>query len=239
MTQNKSDAELDNEAVDKFAQMMKDKLAKKRGDGYRGWEHKGLCPNEHLSTLLRICVEKGDPVDVANLAMFIGMRGETIRKKDEEHVTHKKRGSTYKVISKEAILQADGWYMDNGDLAIDEEQTEGGKIMTHSKLTTKSLPSGWQMLHSAPQDGSIYLIASTAGTGPTLGRFEDGYHRLLRDRYKVSGDRWRWMPLPPAPEPVQNLHELQADMALQLRGAPTLSLLRSSGQYPTGGTTAT
>jgi len=72
----------DDEAVDRFAEAMKAKLAKKRGEGRGGWENKDECSAEFLSELLRGHVAKGDPVDVANLAMMLNQRGETIAPPD-------------------------------------------------------------------------------------------------------------------------------------------------------------
>lgn len=68
----------DDIAVDQFAAAMKAKLAKKRAEGRGGWENKGECTAEFLSRLLREHVEKGDPVDVGNLAMMLQQRGECI-----------------------------------------------------------------------------------------------------------------------------------------------------------------
>lgn len=72
------EAHPDDAAVDRFAAVMATKLAKKREDGRGGWEDKEQCSNALLSRLLREHVEKGDPVDVANLAMMIHQRGEAI-----------------------------------------------------------------------------------------------------------------------------------------------------------------
>jgi len=68
----------DDAAVDRFAAAMKAKLAKKRADGRGGWERKDECSAEFLSDLLRGHVEKGDPLDVGNLAMMLHQRGERI-----------------------------------------------------------------------------------------------------------------------------------------------------------------
>lgn len=68
----------DDVAVDEFAAVMKDKLAKKRAEGRGGWEDKSQCTAEFLSSLLREHVAKGDPVDVANLAMMLHQRGERV-----------------------------------------------------------------------------------------------------------------------------------------------------------------
>ena len=66
-------ADIDNEAVDKLAQAMKNKLAKKREQGYHGWE---TCKHGDLVQLLINHVDKGDPIDVANFCAFLFARGE-------------------------------------------------------------------------------------------------------------------------------------------------------------------
>lgn len=68
----------DDLAVDRFAAAMKAKLSKKRAEGRGGWEDKAECSNELLSRLLREHVEKGDPLDVGNLAMMLHQREERI-----------------------------------------------------------------------------------------------------------------------------------------------------------------
>ena len=68
----------DDIAVEAFSIAMKAKLAKKRNEGRGGWQDKTLCSAEYLSHLLREHVEKGDPIDVANLAMMLHQRGERI-----------------------------------------------------------------------------------------------------------------------------------------------------------------
>lgn len=67
----------DDLAVDRCAAAMKAKLAKKRAEGRGGWEGP-TCTAALLSQMLREHVEKGDPVDVANLAMMLHQRGERI-----------------------------------------------------------------------------------------------------------------------------------------------------------------
>ena len=66
----------DDIAVSKFASMMQQKLAKKREEGYAGWNDKDQCTEEFLHQLLCNHIAKGDPVDVANVAMMLAMRGE-------------------------------------------------------------------------------------------------------------------------------------------------------------------
>ena len=63
----------DESAVDRFAAAMKAKLERKRQHGRGGWE---TCSNADLWRMLREHVEKGDPVDVANLAMMIHQNSE-------------------------------------------------------------------------------------------------------------------------------------------------------------------
>lgn len=68
----------DDIGVNNFARAMSAKLAFKRTEGYHGWNDKALCSQEYLSALLRMHVDKGDPVDVANFAMMLHQRGERI-----------------------------------------------------------------------------------------------------------------------------------------------------------------
>ena len=67
--------DIDNEAVDKLAQAMKNKLAEKREQGYHGWE---ACKHGDLVQLLINHVDKGDPIDVANFCAFLFARGEPL-----------------------------------------------------------------------------------------------------------------------------------------------------------------
>lgn len=68
----------DDAAVDRFAAVMKAKLAAARAKGRGGWNSPEPGMQQRLSNLLREHVDKGDPRDVANLAMFLYERGESI-----------------------------------------------------------------------------------------------------------------------------------------------------------------
>lgn len=74
----KAEAHPDDKAVDRFAEAMKIKLAQKRKEGRGGWWDDAYCSNSELSAMLREHVEKGDPLDVGNLAMMLHQRGERI-----------------------------------------------------------------------------------------------------------------------------------------------------------------
>lgn len=65
----------DDEAVDRFAAAMKEKLAESRAKGRGGWQQ---CDPVELSIMLREHVEKGDPRDVANFCMFLWHHGKPI-----------------------------------------------------------------------------------------------------------------------------------------------------------------
>ena len=58
----------DDDAIDTFANAMRDKMALGRAEGREAWQ---TCPVDVLWHRLREHVEKGDPVDVATLAMMI------------------------------------------------------------------------------------------------------------------------------------------------------------------------
>lgn len=65
----------DDAAVDRFAIAMKSKLAKSREKGRHGWQN-ATAP--HLGSLLYEHMYKGDPLDVANLAMMLHQNGQAI-----------------------------------------------------------------------------------------------------------------------------------------------------------------
>lgn len=69
---------LDEEAVDRFAAMLKDKLGEARNKGRGGWnipaDREGGCSVEFLADELLVHVAKGDPLDIAAFAMFVAIR---------------------------------------------------------------------------------------------------------------------------------------------------------------------
>jgi hypothetical protein len=69
----------DDAAVDRFAAAMKAKLAAARAEGRSGWNDPAQCTADDLAIDLRKHVNKGDPVDVANVAMFLHARGESTK----------------------------------------------------------------------------------------------------------------------------------------------------------------
>lgn len=68
----------DDAAVDEFAKAMKAKLAAGRAKGRSGWNSDEPGMQQRLSDMLRSHIDKGDPRDVANFAMFLHQRGEAI-----------------------------------------------------------------------------------------------------------------------------------------------------------------
>ena len=64
-------------SVDQFAALMKAKLAQARVRGKSGWRDLEW-PSSDISRQLREHVDKGDPVDVANYAMFLALRNERV-----------------------------------------------------------------------------------------------------------------------------------------------------------------
>jgi hypothetical protein len=68
----------DDAAVDAFAEVMKAKLAKARAMGRSGWDNPAWSHANIARALLQHVV-KGDPVDVANYAMFLEHRRDSSR----------------------------------------------------------------------------------------------------------------------------------------------------------------
>lgn len=72
-------AHREDAVVDCFAAAMKAKLATARAKGRSGWDDPAQCTQDQLTRALREHVHKGDPVDVANFAMFLHQRGESTK----------------------------------------------------------------------------------------------------------------------------------------------------------------
>jgi len=63
----------DDAAIDRFAAMMKDKMAASRAKGRSGWQE---CSETYLIAMLRGHIDKGDMRDVACIAMMIHLNRE-------------------------------------------------------------------------------------------------------------------------------------------------------------------
>lgn len=74
----KFEASKDREMIDNFSMIAQAKMARNRENGRYGWWDPQACSKEYLSNLLMQHVMKGDPVDVAIIAMMISVRGEKI-----------------------------------------------------------------------------------------------------------------------------------------------------------------
>ncbi len=72
------EAAQDSRAVNRFSKFMLAKMAQAGVNGRSGWYDKERCTREYLSDMLRRAVAKGDPVDIANFAMMLHDRGETV-----------------------------------------------------------------------------------------------------------------------------------------------------------------
>lgn len=67
---------VDETGVEDLALAMKEKLGLKREEGRGGWYDNEKCPAERLALMLLDHLPKGDPVDIANFAMFIHNRAD-------------------------------------------------------------------------------------------------------------------------------------------------------------------
>lgn len=65
------DEHFDDYAVRSFAKMMAAKMAASRAKGRGGWHKPEQCSVEYLRRLLYTHLDKGDPVDVANICMML------------------------------------------------------------------------------------------------------------------------------------------------------------------------
>lgn len=69
-----AEASADENALQTFVGWMREKMARKREQGFGGWQNPNECKVEDLAAQLVGHVAKGDPVDIAILAMMVGIR---------------------------------------------------------------------------------------------------------------------------------------------------------------------
>lgn len=69
-----SNALADDTGLERFLIAMREKLERKRGEGRKGWNLPKVCSLKSLRKMLNQHIEKGDMVDIANLAMMIWNR---------------------------------------------------------------------------------------------------------------------------------------------------------------------
>ena len=166
-------AHFDDHSVNRFAAVMKGKLASKRLQGRGGWQAPEV-PNGYLSRLLREHVDKGDPVDVANLAMMIHQRGERIAPENE--------GATCKAIDK---AEADRARLAAANAAL---QAQVARLVG---LLKKSRPSVANMAYGWPEDDALVkeidaALADTDGMAlvQALRAERDEAKRLMEMRHR-------------------------------------------------------
>lgn len=61
----------DDHCVNQFSKMMREKMALSRAKGRSGWNDPNQCSVQYLRELLYEHLDKGDPVDVANICMML------------------------------------------------------------------------------------------------------------------------------------------------------------------------
>lgn len=71
--ENGNDCYADETALMLFTRAMSEKLSQKRHEGRGGWYFES-CKIEDLRSMLKTHIDKGDMVDVANLAMMIAIK---------------------------------------------------------------------------------------------------------------------------------------------------------------------
>ena len=72
-----SDRHSDDEAVDQFARLMREKMAVSRAKGRHGWDDPEQCDTEDLVAMMVEHITKGDVIDIANFCMMLHWRGAT------------------------------------------------------------------------------------------------------------------------------------------------------------------
>jgi hypothetical protein len=145
----------DDEAVDRFGEAMKAKLAEKRKQGYGGWNDEAVCSIEFLQKRLVDHIEKGDPVDVGNFAMMLHQR-RAATKPPEQEAGPVAEVTSYREIDLTATIRF--FPILNGRCPFDI----GAKLYTHPQFDAQEvepihqfqLPTGfWVDFHPRPDSG--------------------------------------------------------------------------------------
>ncbi|MCH6203889.1 hypothetical protein L3V16_08535 [Brucella ciceri] len=219
----------DDLAVDRFAIAMKQKLAKKREEGRGGWENKDECSAEYLSYLLIQHIWKGDPVDIANLAMMLHQRGERVVIDSEtsfiipDHADAGKLDAVAickKLAPYLGATAANDWTGLKDDDAISMTvKMRVGDLRTLKAVATDEADAGkvegdgWLPIESAPKDGTVILVYREDAGVFTAHYVEEDAHLSSPMNppegdfywFSTSGDDLtndmptHWRPLPSAP----------------------------------------
>lgn len=198
----------DDEAVDRFAAAMKAKLAEARAKGRAGWNNDEPGMQQRLSDMLREHVEKGDPRDVANFAMFLHQRDERIlpvRAQQGEPVAWQCRrldGSGDWIECSRALAEH---VARTGHGSVFDDLMEARTLYTHAErpavlvdATARALDAAERLIGSLSVDGFVKPSAKNTNAG-----FLD-----MRDWYALQGEvnELREAMLAVAPQPKEPSH---------------------------------
>lgn len=92
-----------------FSQACRAKMARKREQGRGGWHDPRECPPGSLQQMLIAHLAKGDPIDVANFAMMIWNRGESVRAPQELERVHENARAMSDLIHNMVVGQQSAW----------------------------------------------------------------------------------------------------------------------------------
>ena len=140
----------DDIAVNEFAEAMKAKLEKKRDEGRGGWDSNEPGMNARLSEMLYSHVMKGDPVDVANFAMMLYMRGETI-------------ATDLLEAAPKAVDEPVAW-------STEDRETDKSATTYSKEVSERWVKKGWPVepLYAAPQQDKAEWVKVPKHTTPKV-----------------------------------------------------------------------
>ncbi len=116
----------DDEAVDRFADAMKEKMTASRAKGRSGWQQ---CAPADLSHMLREHVAKGDPRDVANFCMMLWHHGSPVLETAPTMVWCDENALRL-ACEKKINLEFDGNYVtaSHGEIEVTREMAEDDSV---------------------------------------------------------------------------------------------------------------
>jgi ParB/RepB/Spo0J family partition protein len=214
-----AEAASDEAALATFVGWMRDKLAAKRAEGAHGWRNPEACAVQDIADQLVGHVAKGDPVDIAILAMMLGIKAgamgapghlRTMPTPRMERLMIEARAARY--VSAEGPAEPDP-VEDFVQEELDDEEADAGGVWTEAA----------RAFDGKRERGGPAVPIRKSITPDFIVCLEDGrkfksLKRHLRTRYDLSPEEYRakWGLPSDYPMVAPNYAKARADLARQM-----------------------
>lgn len=171
----------DDHCVNQFAKMMREKMASSRAKGRSGWDDPSKCSVDHLRHLLYEHLDKGDPVDVANICMMLRHYDASTARDYGNTLDLWKTRADRAEVERAAQIEADariaeeeGWEPDKPHLGITEREEGSRDCAERIATSIRNQP------HSRAALDRLLAEAKAKASANALRRVVDLPHRIER-----------------------------------------------------------